>query len=542
MKETHWQLDHQGVFHAPGLTMLMFHNAYPEGKQGGIEIIQHGERILTCGDLRLSSAPTQWDILPKIGDRISEAGSVSVSGRFPEAGLAYVIHVEPAGPALRVTVDLEGPLPASLVGRLGLNIEIFPGAYMGKAFWMEAEEEGGASTQGVFPRQFNGPRLLNPEGPPALTPMAVGRRFVAAPEDPLRRFEVRSLTGSLSLYDGRGTAQNGWFVLREVIAPDATHPAVAWLIEPHSQPEWRRPPVICISQVGYHPDQVKQALLELDPRTTDLAPVTLQRITPEGPVTVKTAVPSRWGRFLAYDYAVFDFSEIREPGLYRVCYQEEVSSPFEIDPRVYQRDVWQPTLDVFFPVQMCHMKVKDRYRVWHGACHLDDALQAPVSHSHFDGYRQYGSTETPYQPGEHVPYLDRGGWHDAGDYDLATGSQARTTHTLALIRELFQIDTDHTTVDRSRRLVLLHTPDGTPDILHQVAHGVEILLGGYRAAGHSFQGIIASTLDQYVHLGDASTMTDNRVYDPGLDDGESRATGRTTDGCSQTTTRRWSTW
>ena len=32
----------------------------------------------------------------------------------------------------------------------------------------------------------------------------------------------------------------------------------------------------------------------------------------------------------------------------------------------------------FLPVQMCHVRVNERYRVWHDACHLDDARMAPV--------------------------------------------------------------------------------------------------------------------------------------------------------------------
>jgi hypothetical protein len=169
---------------------------------------------------------------------------------------------------------------------------------------------------------------------------------------------------------------------------------------------------------------------------------------------------------------------------------------------------------------MCHLDVRDRHRVWHGACHLDDALQAPTSHAHFDGYRQGPSTETPYAAQAHVPGLNKGGWHDAGDYDLATAAEAKTILCLSLAREAFGVDSDQTTVDQAKRLVRLHTPDGLPDILHQIAHGVENLLAGYRIAGHSFPGIIENNLQQYVHLGDASTMTDNRIYQAALRPGE----------------------
>jgi endoglucanase len=187
---------------------------------------------------------------------------------------------------------------------------------------------------------------------------------------------------------------------------------------------------------------------------------------------------------------------------------------------VYSNDVWQPTLETYFPVQMCHMKVCDRYQVWHGACHLDDALQVPPGREHFDGYKQGQTTETAYQTDQHIPGLNRGGWHDAGDYDLAAGSQAHTTFVLALAREEFGIDSDQTTVLKDERLVLLHKPDGVPDVVQQVSHGVENLLSGYRASGHSFSGIIARSLDQYVHLGDGSVMTDNRVYDSSLAPGQ----------------------
>ena len=114
-------------------------------------------------------------------------------------------------------------------------------------------------------------------------------------------------------------------------------------------------------------------------------------------------------------------------------YGNSRTAPFPIGPQVFQRHVWQPTLEYFLPIQMCHMRVNDRYQVWHGACHLDDARMAPVNHRHFDSYVQGPSTLTTFQPGEHVPGLDRGGWHDAGDHDLRVESQSETIRGLALM-------------------------------------------------------------------------------------------------------------
>ena len=99
------------------------------------------------------------------------------------------------------------------------------------------------------------------------------------------------------------------------------------------------------------------------------------------------------------------------------------------------------------------MKVSEKYRVWHGLCHMDDAEMAPVNFNHFDGYMQGPSTLTKYQPGEHVPGLNKGGWHDAGDYDLRVESQAGELYNLALAYEEFGVDYDATTIDQEAQSV-----------------------------------------------------------------------------------------
>ncbi len=178
-------------------------------------------------------------------------------------------------------------------------------------------------------------------------------------------------------------------------------------------------------------------------------------------------------------------------------------------------------LDVFFPVQMDHMFVNEAYRVWHGASHLDDALQAPVNHEHFDMYAQGPETGTQYKPGEHIPGLNVGGWFDAGDFDIRTQSQCAVVLSLVQSWERFHIDRDETTIDEEKRYTDIHIPDGKPDILQQIEHGTLALIGQHRAVGHAINGIIAPTLSQYTHLGDAVTKTDNLVYYSGLEPGKS---------------------
>jgi endoglucanase len=270
-----------------------------------------------------------------------------------------------------------------------------------------------------------------------------------------------------------------------------------------------------VSQVGYHPAQPKQAIIELDPRDTKRENVVLQRIGQAGQVkTVIDRKPAEWGRFLRYQYATLDFSEVKEPGVYVVRYGSRVSNPFRINTDVFTREVWQPTVEYFLPAQMCHMKVLEKYRLWHGACHLDDARMAPVNHIHFDGYSQAGSTFTNYQPGEPVPNLNRGGWHDAGDWDMRVESQSDTIYGLALAWELFHVDYDNTSIDQKTLVTEIHQPDGKPDVLQQLEHGALSVVMGYESLGRLYRGIIEPTLRQYVFLGDGALMTDNVVFDP----------------------------
>lgn len=516
-----WVLNSDQVFTAPGASLTIFHDFYPEGHQGGISLLLHGERLMTNGDLRLAPTPGQWDAFPVVGERrtqINAAGGseVAIPLRFADKGLDYTIRVWGEGEALFLALDLDEALSADDAARSGFNLELYPAILFEKSYQL-------GSAFGIFPRQNNGPLVSDAQGMLRPVPLATGEKLVIAAEDPRLHCQVTRLGGKLELYDGRDTEANGWFVLRAPLAAGAQKEALILQLLPHRIPGWVRPPQILYSQVGFHPQGEKRFLIELDPARLPAQPgqAILEAFQADGRITpVATAELSPARSFLCYEYVQADFSAVRLPGLYRVRYGEQTTLPFPIADDVYQRGVWQPTLETHLPVQMCHVKVVDGMRIWHGACHLDDALVAPLNTEHFDSYRQYGETETKYQPLEHVPHLNRGGWHDAGDFDLAAGSQASTTMVLALAYEAFGLQSDQTTVDAARQLVILHQPDGIPDLVQQVAHGVENLLSSYRAgADHSYIGIIEDSLKRYALLGDTASMTDNRVYDPTLSEG-----------------------
>src|SRR5690606_17009193 len=265
----------------------------------------------------------------------------------------------------------------------------------------------------------------------------------------------------------------------------------------------------------------KLAVIELDRNDRGVDAVRLVRVSPEGNANeVAQEQPAEWGEYLRYRYLTFDFSTITDEGIYYLEYGSQRSTPFRIAGDVY-RDVWKPTLDIFFPVQMDHVTVNEAYRVWHGASHLDDALQAPTDHEHFDLYAQGPTTDTQYEPGEHIPGLNVGGWYDAGDYDIRTQTQYYVVNNLVNAWEEFGITRDNTSVDYERKFVDIHVPDGKPDLLQQIEHGTLALVAQHRAVGHAIPGIIVPDISQYTHLGDGLTMTDNLVYNPGMQELES---------------------
>jgi hypothetical protein len=237
---------------------------------------------------------------------------------------------------------------------------------------------------------------------------------------------------------------------------------------------------------------------------------------PDGKVTEKlTAEVKQWGKYLRYNYGTFDFTEVKDSGLYLIRYGNQQTEAFPIGTQVY-KDAWHPTLDVWFPVQMDHMLVREAYRIWHGVPFRDDALQAPVNIRHFDGYWMDSVTHTKYKPLEHIPGLDVGGWFDAGDFDIETAHHATVILSFVDSWEHFGVKRDETFIDQKTRYVDIHRPDGKPDILQQIEHGTLQLVAQYKNIGFAVRGINFRNLYQYHHLGDASTITDNLLYNPKL--------------------------
>ena len=300
-----FKLNDSGYYTADGVDVMAFSDFYPEGHQGGVSVLMNGHRVATNGDLRMEATPGQWQPVPKQLKREIEGNAIVTTLCYPDSSrhltgfnptvypdyqVIYKVRVEPQGDGILVTVDLDRPVPEFLLGKVGFNIEFYPGDLFGKPWLMDNQS-------GIYPRQPNGPLMrtqpnqlhngnyhqagkpladmkqLNGKGySPMIAddiiaePYAVGRKFTSRPDEVMSRLTVESFTGDLKLYDGRMNHNNGWFVLRSEIARGATKGAVRWKITPARDPDWRYDPVIQTSQVGYHPQQPKRAIIETDRR------------------------------------------------------------------------------------------------------------------------------------------------------------------------------------------------------------------------------------------------------------------------------------
>ena len=523
-----------GYLRGRGVSVMLYDDVYSpvffDQKDSAMQIILHGHRIATNGSVRLSPTPEQWGPIPHIlshqADKAHDRLTASLA--YPAYHLSYhvVVSAEPGG--VKVTVNLDKPLPEDLVGKAGFNLEFLPSIYEDKSYVVDDKVFG---VMPRYPESRMTADLPKPGAPKQVwyvaqwrkarkymvpLPFAEGKSITLAAGNPLDRISVTTDTGMLRLYDGRNQAQNGWFVLRTLIPAGKTKDAVVWHIRPNYIPKWVRPPMIAHSQAGYATDFSKVAVIELDPHFDAPKTAELLRLSSDGTYQKVFEAPvSKPMPWMRYDYVKFDFSSVKRPGLYEIEYAGKRTAVFPIAHDVYNR-TWQTTLDCFLAEQMDHVSVLDAYHMWHGVAHLDDALQAPPNTPHFDGYWMGKHTYSPYKPGQHVPGLNVGGWFDAGDYDNDAFGQYLTIENLALTYTTFHPKWDELTVNETARSVVMHQPDGVPDLVEQVEHGVLQTLAQVHAFGHPIMGIQSPYLKGYTFVGDAASQTDGRIYDPKL--------------------------
>lgn len=294
---------------------------------------------------------------------------------------------------------------------------------------------------------------------------------------------------NFALQDNRpwGPGVPAWVV--EFPFPDSeTEITHAFTMSLDTASDWKpRGPAVRLSRIGYAATGTKLAVLEWTPGTP--------RPADEG-VIVNAAgrevLRGRFGettQFMGWSVAAFDFTAVTAPGEYRLRWSGGPEEPVSIRKSVF-RGLWKDSVSGFIPWQMCHAKVNLGPALpFRPACHLDDAVRVPPSFPGVDGFVSYECAGTPWKTGEAVSCA-RGGWHDAGDYDLNVSAQGFTTWTLALAAEEFGLDMDEAALDLAAGTWTAGKSDGVPDILQHVAWGATWLLSMQMPDGRVAVGVI----------------------------------------------------
>ena len=521
-------------FETQGVNVLVYNNLFTGGfndeKNAGIELIHHGVRTSQGGAVRLSNTPEQWDLVPEVSNR-----TVNEEEQFIESTLSYNdynfasrVVVTAKGKAVEISVYLDEPVPTELEGKAGFNLEFLPSQYWNKTYLMDGRYNrfpryavGNTSTKpnSEKPKQYKGYVTSDDRGTGKFIdplPLETGRDFLLAPDDPARMVKITSPDADLMLFDGRVLAQNGWYVVRSLLPAGKTGKVLSWTVEPNAIEGWLREPNIGLSQVGYIPSQPKISVIELDKKDKPLAKASIYKVNTNGQTSkVFTGKIASWGDYFKYNYVKFDFTSVQEPGIYYIQYGDFKTNNFIIGDNVYDK-ITDATSDIWIPIHMNHMYVNEAYRVWHGEPFKEGYLQAPPNTDHFDLHHQGPTTDTKYKALELIPGLNVGGFFDAGDFDIETGSNINVVQNFVQTWEYFKPLRDQTFVDHDQRYVDLHRPDGKPDILQFIEHGTMNLVAQAEIIGHMSQTLSNAVLDNYHHLGDAASITDGLPYNPKL--------------------------
>jgi hypothetical protein len=531
-------------FETQGVNVLVYNNLFTGGfndeKNAGIELIHHGVRTAQGGAVRLSNTPEQWDLVPEISLRKADKTSKSIEAtlKYKDYDFECRVVVTAKGNGVEMSVYLDKPLPKTLEGSAGFNLEFLPSQYWGKAYLVDGRYDrfpryvvGNTITRpdSERPKQFKGYKTSDDRGTGKFIdplPLNKGREFLLAPDDPSRLVKISSPDADLMLFDGRVLAQNGWFVVRSILPPGKTGKVLTWTVEANAINGWIREPNIGFSQVGYLPSQPKVSVIELDKKDKPLAKASIYKVGNDGnasEVFSGNIIP--WGNYYKYHYVKFDFSAVKTPGIYYIQYGNFKTNNFLIENTVYDK-ITDATSDIWIPIHMNHMSVNEAYRVWHGEPFKEGYRQAPPNTDHFDLHSQGPTTDTKYKALELIPGLNVGGFFDAGDFDIETGANIGVVQNFVHTWEYFKPLRDQTFISQQQRYVDLHRPDGTPDVLQFIEHGTLNLVAQAEIVGHMTQTLSNSILDNYHHLGDAASLTDGLPYNPSLGPYEVAKDGR----------------
>ncbi len=450
-------LNEGGVFYADSFMLAPF-------EQGGSVVLLNMQTFLPNSGMQNGWNGWMWHTSLEDQQAWVDDRARYFQGRLPGGKSLYEQKTYPRGREVHFDLRLDAGTETAQVGWASYAFYLPLNIFQGQRYRTDQGE-------GVYPADVHG------EGP--LAERVSELQFL--PDDPARNLILRA-DHAISLWDGRQWGGRMYVATIELPLDGQT---LHFTLTPPPGDPGPNPPAVRYSHIGYLPEGLKQAVLEVDDRAPlpDLA-ARLERRTASGAETALTGAFTPALRDFWKQFAVFDFSTVQERGEYRIVWSGGVTDWFPIAPDIFA-DRWQNTLDYFFPFQMSHAEVDLGNGLSHGASTLDDAVAAPPN---FVGPDDFISYEADGASG-YVP-LDVGGWFDAGDYDLNVSAQAFVVHQLALVWEEFAPPRDRHSFDLPRRRLNANQPNGIPDLLEQIEWGTRWLLSMQADDGRVFVGVV----------------------------------------------------
>lgn len=433
--------------------------------EGGLGLQDRGLALFTKAGMQCG-----WNGHTRTSDledlKIERApGRIVLSGKLRGAPTRFVETVTLDGTRVRVEFQRIGAWPEGF-GWAGIEFKIPMGRVRGQACRGDGKDLAVPATYAARREIASGFHRFE------LCPGEPARNFVVASESPLSLSDMRHWhDDALQLSVGLNREGAGSRESFTIEFPKSAAGANAELR---------------FSPIGYPARGDKLALLEWP--TGSPAPgadVTLER---RGGGAGKRGRFAPAPDFQGLRWSVFDFSDVRAPGTYRLRWSGGASEWFPIQDSVFTGRA-DDTLDVFLPWQMCHAEVRGPAAWAHATCHRDDGIRVPAAFRHPDGYISYECEGTPYREGAAVP-VGVGGWHDAGDNDLDFTAEGYSTHLLALTSEEFGEARDRATLDAAAGVWTMDRPDGVPDLVQQVEWGVLWLLAMQQPDGRVYVGVV----------------------------------------------------
>src|SRR5512142_3090429 len=90
-----------------------YHPVFVDQKNTAMQMILHGQRIATNGDVRLMPTPEQWDLVATLKGKQADKANNRLTAELglPAFDLSYTLEVSAEPGSVKGSVNLDKPLP-----------------------------------------------------------------------------------------------------------------------------------------------------------------------------------------------------------------------------------------------------------------------------------------------------------------------------------------------------------------------------------------------------------------------------------------------